>query len=154
MPCIPTPSFTHRFRHAFTAASDRPAARFHPRRPVTYRFAPFEHVNIVTAENETDVKNFTAVTGQVSGTVTFYPAPQTDSAALTVNGASLSTGLLRDEYTRSADWFIFDKMPANTFTSSRSTFCARLHQSFAVQFSISVLPSKRPQTGIPLLVSP
>jgi polyisoprenoid-binding protein YceI len=88
--------------------------------PVTYRVAPLDHVNIVTAENETDIENFTAVTSKVSGTVIFDPAARTGSADLTVNGASLSTGMpLRDEHMRSADWFNFDKMPAITFKSTR-----------------------------------
>lgn len=88
--------------------------------PVTYRVAPLDQVSIVMAENETDIENFTAVASKVSGTVIFDPAARTGSADLTVNGASLSTGVpLRDEHMRSADWFNFGKMPAVTFKSTR-----------------------------------
>ncbi|GAA0516173.1 YceI family protein [Deinococcus depolymerans] len=77
-------------------------------------------MNLVTAENETDIGNFTAVTSKVSGTVIFDPAARTGSADLTVNGASLSSRVpLRDGHMRSADWFNFDTMPAITFKSTR-----------------------------------
>lgn len=91
--------------------------------PVTYTVAPLDHVNIVTAENETDIENFTAVTNKITGTVIFDPAARTGSADLTVDGASLNTGVpLRNEHMRSADWFNFGANPKITFKTTRVTY--------------------------------
>lgn len=87
--------------------------------PTTYTVAPLDHVNIVTAENETDIENFTAVTNKITGTIVFDPAARTGSADLSVDGASIKTGVtLRDEHMRSKDWFNFGANPRITFKTT------------------------------------
>lgn len=85
-----------------------------------YQVTDLDHLNIVTAESETDIENFTATTNKISGTVMFDASKKTGSADLVVNGASLNTGVkLRDDHMRSKDWFNFDKNPKITFKTSQ-----------------------------------
>ena len=61
--------------------------------PLKYAVTDLDNVNVMTAENETDIENFTAITNKISGTVTFDAAAKTGSADLTVDGASIKTGV-------------------------------------------------------------
>lgn len=91
--------------------------------PVTYTVAPLDHVNIVTAENETDIENFTAVTNKITGTVVFDAAARTGSATLMVDGASINTGVpQRNEHMRSKAWFNFDANPTIIFKTTSVTY--------------------------------
>jgi polyisoprenoid-binding protein YceI len=70
----------------------------------------FDAQKVFTIENQTDIENFTARTNKISGNVEFDPEAKTGSAELTIDGASIDTGvILRNEHMRSADWFNFDK---------------------------------------------
>lgn len=87
--------------------------------PTTYTVAPLDHVNIVTAENETDIENFTAVTNKISGTIVFDPVAKTGRADLQVDGSTIKTGVdLRDTHMKSKDWFNFDADPKITFKTT------------------------------------
>lgn len=79
----------------------------------------FEAQKVFTIENETSIENFTARTNKIGGTVQFDAEGKTGSANLTIDGASLDTGVaLRNEHMRSADWFNFDKNPEVKFVST------------------------------------
>jgi polyisoprenoid-binding protein YceI len=79
----------------------------------------FAAQNVFTIESETAIENFTARTNKVSGSVDFDAATKTGSATLTVDGASIDTGVaLRNEHMRSGDWFNFDKNPEVKFVTT------------------------------------
>ena len=79
----------------------------------------FAAQNVFTIENETAIENFTGRTNKVSGTVEFDAAAKTGSATITVDGASIDTGVaLRNEHMRSGDWFNFDKNPEVKFVTT------------------------------------
>jgi polyisoprenoid-binding protein YceI len=70
----------------------------------------FAAQNVFTIENETAIENFTARTNKISGSVDFDTTGKTGSASLTVDGASIDTGVaMRNDHMRSANWFNFDK---------------------------------------------
>jgi polyisoprenoid-binding protein YceI len=79
----------------------------------------FAAQNVFTIESETAIENFTARTNKVSGSVDFDASAKTGSATITVDGASIDTGVaLRNEHMRSADWFNFDKNPEVKFVTT------------------------------------
>ena len=81
--------------------------------------AQFDAQKVFTIENQTDIENFTARTNKIIGTVQFDSEAKTGSAELSIDGASLDTGVaLRNEHMRSADWFNFDKNPEIKFVTT------------------------------------
>ncbi|WP_420594072.1 YceI family protein [Deinococcus sp.] len=91
--------------------------------PVAYTVTDIESGNVVTAENETDIENFTATTTKIGGTVSFDAAAKTGSADLTVDGSTLKTGVaVRDGHMVSADWFNFEKDPVIKFKTTKVTY--------------------------------
>ncbi|CAM4177013.1 YceI family protein [Deinococcus marmoris] len=88
--------------------------------PVKYAVTDLDNVNVMTAENETDIENFTAITNKISGTVTFDAAAKMGSADLTVDGASIKTGVAaRDGHMVSKDWFNFAANPTIRFKTTQ-----------------------------------
>ena len=91
--------------------------------PVKYAVTDLDNVNVMTAENETDIENFTAITNKISGTVTFDAVAKTGSADLTVDGASIKTGVpARDGHMVSKDWFNFAANPVIRFKTTQVTW--------------------------------
>lgn len=91
--------------------------------PLKYAVTDLDNVNVMTAENETDIENFTAITNKISGTVTFDAAARTGSADLTVDGASIKTGVpARDGHMVSKDWFNFAANPTIRFKTTGVTW--------------------------------
>jgi polyisoprenoid-binding protein YceI len=81
--------------------------------------AKFDAQKVFTIESETDIENFTARTNKINGNVQFDPEAKTGSADITIDGASIDTGVaLRNEHMRSADWFNFDKNPEVKFVTT------------------------------------
>ncbi len=81
--------------------------------------AKFAAQNVFTIESETAIENFTGRTNKVSGSLQFDPEAKTGNASLTIDGASIDTGVpLRNEHMRSADWFNFDKNPEVKFVTT------------------------------------
>jgi polyisoprenoid-binding protein YceI len=79
----------------------------------------FAAQNVFTIESETAIENFIGRTNKISGSVDFDAAAKTGSATISVDGASISTGVaLRDEHMRSGDWFNFDKSPEVKFVTT------------------------------------
>ncbi|MGY2893817.1 YceI family protein [Deinococcus sp. UYEF24] len=73
-------------------------------------------LNLMTVESQTAVENFTGRTSSVSGKLTFDPVASVGSGSVTVNGASITTGVPpRDGHMRGAEWLNFDKSPAVKF---------------------------------------
>lgn len=90
--------------------------------PVTYMVTDQTKLNVVTAESETDLENFTAVTNNVSGKIMFDADAKTGSGEIKVDGKSIKTGVeLRDEHMQGKDWFNFDKNPDITFKTTKVT---------------------------------
>jgi polyisoprenoid-binding protein YceI len=81
--------------------------------------AQFAAQNVFTIESETAIENFIGRTNKIGGSIQFDPDAKTGSAIITVDGASIDTGVpLRNEHMRSADWFNFDKNPEVKFVST------------------------------------
>lgn len=89
--------------------------------PVTYMVTTDQaKLNVMTAESETDLENFTAVTNVISGKIMFDAKAKTGSGEIKVDGKSIKTGVeLRDEHMRGKDWFNFDKNPDVVFKSTK-----------------------------------
>lgn len=77
-------------------------------------------LNVMTVESETAVENFTGRTSKISGTLTFDPVTRTGSGSVTVDGASIDTGIAnRNAHMRSASWLNFAARPEVKFTATR-----------------------------------
>jgi polyisoprenoid-binding protein YceI len=86
----------------------------------TFKVIERDTVNIVTAESETDVENFTAKTNKIKGTIQFDREAKTGSGILTIDGTTLDTGFeIRNQHMKSADWFNFEKNPEIRFATTR-----------------------------------
>ncbi|MFC3834723.1 MULTISPECIES: YceI family protein [Deinococcus] len=87
--------------------------------PVTYTVISNPTLNLMTAESSTVVENIVARTPEVSGTLSFDSAAKVGSGKVTVNGASIKTGMTaRDGHMRSEAWLNFDKTPAIVFETT------------------------------------
>ena len=88
--------------------------------PVTYTVVTgATTLNLMTAESQTSVENFTGRTSKVSGALSYDSATKSGSGTVSVDGASISTGNgMRDNHMKSADWLNFDKTPAVTFKTT------------------------------------
>lgn len=87
--------------------------------PVTYTVISNPTLNLMTAESSTVVENIVARTPEVSGTLSFDSAAKVGSGKVTVNGASIKTGVTaRDGHMRSEAWLNFDKTPAIVFETT------------------------------------
>lgn len=87
--------------------------------PVTYTVFASPTLNLMTAESTTAVENFVARTSEVTGTMTFDSAAKTGTGNITVNGASIKTGLTqRDGHMRSRTWLNFDARPTIRFETT------------------------------------
>lgn len=74
---------------------------------------------LATVESDTEFETFTGRTEKVTGSLTFDPAKRTGSGRITVDAASIKTGIdLRDEHMRSADWLDTAKFPTITFETT------------------------------------
>lgn len=81
-----------------------------------------ENANVMTVESETAVENFTGRTSKISGALTFDPVARTGGGTVTIDGASIDTGIgARNEHMRSAGWLNFDKAPQVKFAATRVT---------------------------------
>lgn len=79
-----------------------------------------DNLNIAIAESETDVENFTARTSKIKGTFNFDREAKTGTGTITVDGATLDTGVeQRNKDMRSPAWFNFDKDPEIKFQATR-----------------------------------
>lgn len=87
--------------------------------PVTYTVIASPTLNLMTAESSTVVENIVARTAEVTGTISFDAAARAGSGKVTVNGASIKTGMTaRDGHMRSDAWLNFDKTPAVVFETT------------------------------------
>lgn len=87
--------------------------------PVTYTVISNPTLNLMTAESSTVVENIVARTPEVSGTLSFDAGAKVGSGKVTVNGASIKTGVTaRDGHMRSEAWLNFDKTPAIVFETT------------------------------------
>ncbi|KQR31802.1 YceI family protein [Deinococcus sp. Leaf326] len=88
--------------------------------PVTYTVVTgATTLNLMTAESQTSVENFTGRTSKVSGALSYDAATKSGSGTVNVDGASITTGnAMRDTHMKSADWLNFDKTPAVTFKTT------------------------------------
>lgn len=76
-----------------------------------------------TVDSTADFEDFTGTTNVITGTVVFDPSKRTGSGKLTINVASIKTGIdLRDEHMRSEGWLSTDKFPNATFETTRVQF--------------------------------
>jgi polyisoprenoid-binding protein YceI len=93
--------------------------------PITFKVGAGSRAQqLAQVESVTDLETFTGRTDKVTGSITFDPAKRTGSGSITVDVASLNTGIdLRDEHLRSAGWLDSAKHPTITFvtTSVKST---------------------------------
>ncbi len=79
-----------------------------------------DNLNIAIAESETDVENFTARTSKIKGTFNFDREAKTGTGTITVDGATLDTGVeQRNKDMRTPAWFNFDKNPEIKFEATR-----------------------------------
>ncbi len=86
----------------------------------TWKVVERDSLNIAIAESETDVENFTARTSKIKGTFNFDREAKTGTGTITVDGASLDTGVERRNVDmRSEAWFNFDKNPEIKFQATR-----------------------------------
>ena len=89
----------------------------------TWKVIERDNLNIAIAESETDVENFTARTSKIKGTFTFDRETKSGTGVITVDGASLDTGVpTRNDHMRSPDWFNFEKNPEIKFQATRVQF--------------------------------
>lgn len=88
--------------------------------PVTYTVVgSATTLNLLTAESQTSVENFTGRTSKVSGALSYDAATKSGSGTVSVDGASITTGNgMRDTHMKSADWLNFDKTPTVTFKTT------------------------------------
>ena len=78
----------------------------------TFKLGPNDAQHLATVESDTALENFIGRTQKVSGTLTFDPAKKTGSATLTVDLASIETGIsVRDDHMRSEGWLNTAKFP-------------------------------------------
>lgn len=74
---------------------------------------------LATVESDTEFETFTGRTEKVTGSLNFDVAKRTGSGRITVDAASIKTGIdLRDEHMRSADWMDTGKFPTITFETT------------------------------------
>lgn len=74
--------------------------------------------NLATVESVTDFETFTGRTTKVSGTVEFDPAKRMGSGTITVDLASLDTGIpLRNEHMRDEGWLNTARFPTAKFVT-------------------------------------
>ncbi len=79
-----------------------------------------DNLNIAIAESETDVENFTARTSKIKGTFNFDREAKTGTGTITVDGASLDTGVERRNLDmKTAAWLNFEKEPEIKFQATR-----------------------------------
>jgi polyisoprenoid-binding protein YceI len=79
-----------------------------------------EYRNLATVESTTEFETFTGKTTKVSGSFTFDPSAKTGNGKLTVDLASLDTGIpTRNDHLRSAGWLDTDKHPTAVFQTTR-----------------------------------
>ena len=75
-----------------------------------------EYRNLATIENESDFEAFTGKTNKVTGTVSFDPAKKSGKGTISVDVASIDTGMpLRNDHMRSAGWLDAAKYPTIQF---------------------------------------
>lgn len=88
--------------------------------PVTYTVVTgATTLNLMTAESQTSVENFTGRTSKVSGTLSYDAAAKSGSGTVSVDGASITTGNgMRDTHMKSPDWLNFAKTPAVIFKTT------------------------------------
>ncbi|MDI9641590.1 YceI family protein [Kamptonema cortianum] len=74
---------------------------------------------IAQVESVTDFETFTGRTDKVTGTIKFDLSKRTGSGTLSIDAASLNTGIpLRDEHYRSETWLNTDKYKTMSFTTT------------------------------------
>ncbi len=78
---------------------------------------------LATVESNTEFEDFIGRTDKVTGNVSFDPAARTGSGMITVDVASIDTGIdLRDEHMRGEMWLDAAKHKTITFKTTKVTF--------------------------------
>ena len=78
-----------------------------------------EYRNLVTVESATEFETFTGKTTKITGGFTFDPAKKTGSGKVTIDLASLDTGIpKRNEHMQSDMWLDTGKHPTAVFEST------------------------------------
>ncbi len=79
-----------------------------------------EYRNLATVESTTEFETFTGKTTKVTGAFTFDPSAKTGSGKISVDLASINTGIAgRDEHMRSPMWLDTEKHPVATFQTTK-----------------------------------
>lgn len=88
--------------------------------PITFRVGAGNRTQqIAQVESVTDFETFTGRTDKVSGSIVFDPVTKTGSGSISVDVASISTGIdARDDHMRSPNWLDAARFPSITFTTS------------------------------------
>lgn len=82
-----------------------------------------EYRNLATVESTTEFETFTGKTTKVSGWFNFDPAKKTGEGTLSVDLASLDTGIAgRNDHLRSPGWLDTAKYPSATFKTTKVAF--------------------------------
>jgi polyisoprenoid-binding protein YceI len=77
---------------------------------------------LATVESVSDFETFTGRTAVIRGRLNFNPQTRTGGGTLTVNMASVDTGIpLRNDHMKSAGWLDTEKFPNATFEATQVT---------------------------------
>lgn len=96
-----------------------------------------EYRNLATVESATEFETFSGKTTKVSGSFNFDPAKKTGSGVITVDMASLDTGIpTRNNHLRSAGWLDTEKFPTATFKTTKVTYVKGDDYKVAGQFTL------------------
>jgi len=96
-----------------------------------------EYRNLATVESATEFETFTGKTTKVSGGFTFDPAKKTGSGKVTVDLASINTGIAtRDEHMQSPMWLDTDKYASAVFQTTKVVNTGGENYRVTGQFSL------------------
>ena len=96
-----------------------------------------EYRNLATVESTTEFETFTGKTTKVTGSLNFDPVAKTGSGKLSVDLASVNTGIPgRDDHMRSPMWLDTAKFPSATFQTTRVLNTSGDNYRISGQFSM------------------
>lgn len=89
--------------------------------PMTFKVgAGRQTQQLASVESVTDFETFTGRTDRVAGTLTFDPVKRTGSGSLTVDVASIDTGIaMRNDHMKGGMWLDAEKHPTITFNTTK-----------------------------------
>lgn len=88
--------------------------------PITFKIGGNPAMQSFTVDSTADFEDFTGTTHAINGSVSFDPTKKTGSARLTINVASIKTGIdMRDDHMRSEQWLHTDKFGNAVFETTK-----------------------------------